>query len=45
MGKIKASRKTWRNRAFEKLGTRSLGDVEKPDRSNILRSVLGMPKR
>lgn len=45
MGKVKASRKAWRKKGFEKLETKSLGDVQKPDRSNVLRSVLGMPKR
>jgi hypothetical protein len=45
MGKTKATRKAWRRRAFEKLGTHSLGDIEKPDRSNVLRSVLGMQKK
>ena len=41
MGKVKAIRKAWRKKAFKKLGTKSLGDVQKPDRSNVLRSVLG----
>jgi len=45
MGKTKASRKAWRKKAFEKLGTRSLGDIQKPERSNVLRGVLGVPKK
>ena len=44
MGKTKAHRKAWRKKGFEKLGTRSLGDVQKPERSNILRGILGIPK-
>lgn len=41
MGKTKANRKAWRKKGFEKLGTKSLGDIQKPDRSNVLRKVLG----
>jgi len=44
MGRTKASRKAWRERAFKKLGTRSLGDVPKNERSDVLRGVLGIPK-
>jgi hypothetical protein len=42
MGKTKATRKAWRRRAFKKLGTRSLSNMGKQDRSNVLRRVLGM---
>jgi hypothetical protein len=45
MGKTTANRKLWRKKGFEKLGTKSICDVQKQDRSNVLRSVLGMPKR
>ena len=45
MGKTKASRKLWRKKGFEKLGTRSLANIDKPDRFDVLRSVLGIPKR
>ena len=45
MGKTKASRKAWRKKGFEKLDTRSLANITKSDRSDVLRSVLGMRKR
>ena len=45
MGKVKATRKAWREKAFKKLGTRSLGDIQKPERSNVLRGVLGKDQK
>ena len=45
MIKRKASRKAWREKAFKKLGTRSLNDVPKKERSNVLRRVLGRDKK
>lgn len=43
MGKGKGAiqhRRAWRNKAFAKLGNRSLVDVEKNLRSDVLRRVL-----
>jgi hypothetical protein len=45
MGRTKAKGKAWRRMAFEKLCTPSLGDIQKPDRSNVLRGVLEMSKK
>ncbi|MCK4328898.1 hypothetical protein KAX02_03540 [candidate division WOR-3 bacterium] len=47
MGKGKGAirkRKHWRDQAFDKLGTRSMTDIAKGDRSDALRAVLGKPK-
>ena len=48
MGKGKGAirkRKHWRKQAFAKLGTRSMTDIPKGERSNSLRTVLGMSKK
>ena len=37
-------RRNWRNTAFEILGTRSLNDIPKGDRSKSLREVLKSKK-
>ena len=34
-------RRLWREKAFEKLGTRSLVEIPKPYRSDTLRKILG----
>ena len=37
-------RRNWRNTAFEILGTRSLNDIPKGDRSKALREILKSSK-